>query len=57
MSDSTLRLGELLHRLGVITEEQINDVLEYQKDHPEILFGQIAIQKGYITRELLEKHL
>jgi len=57
MSDSTLRLGELLHRLGILSTDQINDILAYQKDHPNILFGQIAVKKGYITRELLEKNL
>ncbi len=57
MSDSTERLGELLLRLGALTEDQISDILEYQKDHPHILFGQIAIRKGYITHDSLEKYL
>lgn len=57
MSDSTERLGEMLHRLGALSLEEIEDILSYQKDNPDILFGQIAIMKGYITRELLDKYL
>ena len=57
MSDSTERLGEMLHRLGALSLEEIEDILKYQKENPGILFGQIAVMKGYITRELLDKYL
>ena len=57
MSDSTERLGELLVRMGVLSEQQVGKVLEYQRQHPDILFGQIAIKLGYITDEVLNKYL
>jgi hypothetical protein len=57
MSDSTERLGEMLHRLGALSLEEIDDILRYQKDNPDILFGQIAVMKGYITKEVLDKYL
>jgi hypothetical protein len=57
MSDSTERLGQLLVRMGALTQEQVAEILEYQKDHPDILFGQIAVKLGYITREKLDKFL
>lgn len=57
MSDSTERLGKLLQSMGALTEQQINNIMKYQKENPEILFGQIAIRLGYITKELLNKYL
>ena len=57
MSDSTERLGELLHRMGALTKDEIEDILSYQKKNPNILFGQIAVMKGYITNEILDKYL
>ena len=57
MPDSTERLGEMLHRLGALSLEEIDDILKYQKENPDILFGRIAVMKGYITKELLDKFL
>jgi hypothetical protein len=57
MPDSTERLGQLLVRMGAITQEQVEAVLEYQKEHPDLLFGQIAIRLGYITEEVLQQYL
>lgn len=57
MPDSTERLGELLVRMGDLSQEQVGEILEYQKGHPDVLFGQIAIRKGFITDDILEKYL
>ena len=57
MPDSTERLGELLVRMGALREEQVKHILEYQKEHPDMLFGQIAIRLGYITEEVLQRYL
>jgi len=57
MQDSIERLGEVLVRLGALSKEQVDDILKYQKDHPGMLFGRIAIQLGYITEEKLDKFL
>jgi len=57
MSDSTERLGELLVRMGALTQEQVKSILEYQVEHSDMLFGQIAIKLKYINREILEKYL
>ena len=57
MSDSTERLGELLVRLGLLTQDQVRTVLEYQKAHPDKLFGQIAVQLEFITEEKLNRYL
>jgi hypothetical protein len=57
MADSTERLGELLVRVGAITPEQVREILDYQKEHPGQLFGQIAIELGFITEEMLQRYL
>ena len=56
MMDSTERFGELLVRLGAITEEDIQIILNYQKKHPDLRFGQIAVKLGFITPELLGRY-
>lgn len=57
MQDSTERLGELLVRLGAITPDQVDKILEYQKEHPDIRFGTIGVKLGYITTEKLAQYL
>ena len=57
MQDSTERLGEMLVRLGALKKEQIAEILSYQIEHPGMLFGQIAVQLGFITEEVLDKYL
>ncbi len=56
MKDSTERFGELLVRLGAITEEDVKIILDYQKNHPEQKFGQIAVKLGFITGDLLSRY-
>ena len=51
------RLGEFLVRIGVMKEEQVSSVLEEQKKQPGILFGQIAIEQGFINEEAIDKYL
>ena len=57
MSDSTERLGEFLVRKGELVPGQVNKVLEYQGQHADMLFGQIAVEMGFISDEILEKYL
>lgn len=57
MQDSTERLGEMLVRLGALSNEQVEEILSYQKEHPGTLFGQIAVQLGFLTEEVLNKYL
>ena len=57
MPDSTERLGELLVRMGALSQEQVEEILRYQKEHPDMLFGQIAVQRGYISEKVLQQYL
>lgn len=43
--------------MDVLTVEHLEKVLEYQKEHPGVLFGQIAIKLGFITDEILDQYL
>ncbi|MBN2049911.1 MAG: hypothetical protein JW760_05650 [Spirochaetales bacterium] len=51
------RLGEFLVRIAVITEEQVKIVLEEQKKRPDVLFGQIAIEFGFINEKAVDDYL
>lgn len=57
MSDSTERLGQLLVRVGLLNQEQVKEILNYQAEHPDLLFGQIAIRLGYLTEAKLNEYL
>ena len=45
-------LGELLHKMGVISEDQLNEALQEQKKSGEKL-GQILVKKGIVTSSAL----
>jgi len=51
------RIGEFLVRIGVIHQYQIEDVLRAQKAGDSRLFGEIAIDFGYINDEVLKKYV
>jgi len=51
------KLGEFLVRIGVMKEEQVRVVLEEQKKQPGVLFGQIAIELGYINEKAVDDYL
>ena len=42
MEERKLPIGELFIRRGILTEEEVNIVLNYQTDHPELKFGEIV---------------
>lgn len=51
------RIGEGLIRIGAMTEKQVEDVLAKQKDGTNRLFGEIAIELGYIDDEAIKRYL
>ena len=56
-NDATVRLGEFLVSIGAMTEDQVGEVLEAQEESPEKLFGQIAIEMGFINDEAVDAFL
>lgn len=55
--DSTQRIGDFLVRIGAMTTEQVYEVLTKQQMEPGRLFGEIAIELGYINDAAIDKFL
>ena len=56
VSSKKYRLGDILLKQGVITEEQLNQVLTEQgKNHRHI--GDLLVEHGYVTDEMIAKAL
>ncbi len=51
------RIGDILVRIGAMTQEQVADVLQRQQEGDNRLFGEIAIEVGYINEELIAEYL
>jgi hypothetical protein len=51
------KIGEFLQRIGVMNEHQVQEILEAQKAGDSRLFGEIAIDFGYINDEVLKKYI
>lgn len=51
------RIGEALVRIGAMKTYQVEDVLRLQKAGDSRLFGEIAIELGYIDDQAIRKYL
>ena len=51
------RIGDFLVKIGAMSEEQRSQVVAYQKAHPEIPFGRIAVQLGFIKDDVIDTFL
>jgi hypothetical protein len=51
------RIGEALVRIGAMSTEQVDQVLEIQQDGDSRLFGEIAIEKGFINDKAIKAYL
>jgi len=51
------RIGEFLVRIGATKPFQVEDVLLAQLTGDNRLFGEIAIEFGYINDEVLKKYI
>ncbi|GEM_PF-1943103 len=54
---SRKKLGAWLLHLGLLTKRQMDVAMEAQALQPDMLVGEILIQKGYITRQELDATL
>lgn len=50
------RIGEFLIRIGVMTPEQREHVLEVQAREPHRRFGEIAVELGYIKDSAIDAY-
>jgi hypothetical protein len=51
------KIGEFLLRIGVMAEYQLQEVLNAQKTGDSRMFGEIAIDFGYINDEVMKKYI
>ena len=48
-----MRLGELLLQEKVISEEQLQEALDYQKEYPEVRIGVALVKLGFVDMKTL----
>lgn len=51
------RIGEFLRRIGALSNEQVEEILARQRETPDKKFGQIAVELGYISEDLIDRFL
>jgi hypothetical protein len=49
--DLQMKVGEFLVKNSIITDEQLKDALDLQKDNPDRLIGEILVTQGILTKE------
>jgi len=57
MSSVEERIGEGLMRIGAITQAQVDAVVKRQKAGDKRLFGEIAVDLGYVDVDAIIKYL
>jgi hypothetical protein len=53
----TDRIGEFLVTIGAITEEQVQHVLRLQGGGDTRIFGEIALELGYLDDEAIKRYV
>ena len=53
----TEKIGEFLVRIGVAKQSQVDEVLRIQQAGDYRLFGEIAIELGYINDDILRRYV
>jgi hypothetical protein len=51
------KIGQGLVRIGAMTQEQVEDILQRQKQGNSSLFGVMAIELGYVDPQILLEYL
>ena len=47
------KIGEFLIENEIITQDQLNEALELQRDNPERLIGEVLVTQGVLSKETL----
>ena len=53
----TERIGEIFIKLGLLTQQQVEEILTVQKDRPDQKFGMLALELGYIGDEAINAYI
>lgn len=48
---TNVRIGEVLKDYGYISDQEIEEALEYQKEHQDVRMGSALIEMGFITEK------
>ena len=51
------RIGEGLTRIGAISKEQVDIILKRQQEGDDRLFGEIAVELGFVNIEAIIEYL
>jgi hypothetical protein len=51
------KIGDVFLRMGAMTQEEVDDVLQRQQDGDTRLFGQIALALEYIDHNAIAAYL
>ena len=51
------RIGEYFLGQDLLSFEQCEKVIEYQEDHPNMMFGEIAVMLGYLEQQDIDDYL
>ena len=51
------KIGDVLVRIGAMTNEQVAEVLRTQESGDKRIFGEIAIELGYVNDEALQRYV
>jgi len=51
------KIGEGLVKIGAMAKEQVEDILQRQRDGNDGLFGIMALELGYVGEEVLLDYL
>jgi predicted nucleic acid-binding Zn-ribbon protein len=51
------RMGEILFDAGIITEEQLKDVISEQSSEPQHRFGSVVVERGYTNEDVISRIL
>ncbi len=51
------RIGDFLIQIGAMKKHQVDDVLRVQTEGDQRMFGEIAIELGYIDDKAIQKYL
>jgi hypothetical protein len=51
------RIGEFLVQIGAMKPYQVDDVLRVQKEGDSRMFGEIAIELGYVNDAAIQRYI
>jgi hypothetical protein len=51
------RIGDFLIKIGALNQQQVDDVLEHQKQGDTRIFGEIALELHYLNDDAIKRYI